>query len=182
MNLPPWVREEVLGLQKLMEVAMATQTDVRQPVEVQPRPSPRADRSSPTYQAYWILRVGFIVAPLLFGIDKFFNWMTYWPKYLWVGWPHFFGHVSPQHFMYAVGVVEILAALLVLLVPRYAPYPVAAWLGGIITNLVNYSWAEGGHTGVYWDIALRDFGLLLAALALGRLAAVYAPRPFHRRH
>ena len=83
--------------------------------------------------------------------------------------------------MYGVGVVEIVAGVLVFLVPRYAPYVVAAWLAGIITNLVIYSWAEGGHTDVYWDVALRDFGLLLGALALGRLAAVYAPRPFHRR-
>jgi uncharacterized membrane protein YphA (DoxX/SURF4 family) len=161
---------------------MATQTDFRHPTQVQNGPPLRADRRDPTYQAYWILRVGFIVAPLLFGIDKFTNWMTYWPKYLWVGWPHFFGHVSSQHFMYAVGVVEILAGLLVLLVPRYAPYLVAAWLGGVITNLVIFSWAEGGHTNVYWDIALRDFGLMLGALALARLAAVYAPRPLHRRH
>jgi hypothetical protein len=80
-------------------------------------------------------------------------------------------------------VVEIVAGVLVFLLPRYAPYVVAAWLAGIITNhhLVIYSWAEGGHTNVYWDIALRDFGLLIGALALARLAAVYAPRPFHRR-
>ena len=67
-----------------------------------------------------------------------------------------------------------------LLVPRFAPYVIAGWLGGIITNLVIYSAAVGGHTGVYWDIALRDFGLLLAAVALARLAAVYAPNPFRR--
>jgi hypothetical protein len=68
------------------------------------------------------------------------------------------------------------AGVTVLLLPRFAPY-VAAWLGGIITNLVIISAARGGHTNVYWDIALRDFGLLLAALALARLA-VYAPNPF----
>ena len=66
---------------------------------------------------------------------------------------------------------------MVLAVPRYAPYMVAGWLGGIIANLVIYSVAEGGHTDVYWDIALRDFGLMLAALALARLASVYAPHP-----
>jgi uncharacterized membrane protein YphA (DoxX/SURF4 family) len=134
----------------------------------------------PAYQAYLLLWVGFTVAPILFGIDKFFNWMTYWPKYLWIGWPHFFGHVTPQHFMDAVGIVEIVAGVLVFLLPRFAPYVVAAWLAGIITDLVIYSWAHGGHTGVYWDIALRDFGLLLAALALARLAAEYAPNPLRQ--
>jgi hypothetical protein len=158
---------------------MATQTEIRR---TSPPSRPlRGDRRDPTFQAYVILWVGFIIAPILAGVDKFTNWMTYWPKYLWIGFPHFFAHVSPQHFMYGVGVVEILAGVMVLLLPRYAPYVVAAWLAGIITNTVIYSWAEGGHTQVYWDVALRDFGLLLGALALGRLAAVYAPRPFHRR-
>ena len=158
---------------------MATQTEIRQSG---PPPRPlRGDRRDATFQAYVILWLGFIALPILAGVDKFTNWMTYWPNYLWIGFPHFIAHVSPQHFMYGVGVVEILAGVLVLLVPRYAPYVVAAWLAGIITNLVIYSWAEGGHTSVYWDIALRDFGLMLGALALGRLAAVYAPRPFHRR-
>jgi hypothetical protein len=116
-----------------------------------------------------------VAAPILFGVDKYFNWMTYWPKYLWVGLPHFFG-VSPQHFMYGVGAVEIAAGLLVLLAPRLASYVAAAWLAGIVTDLVIKSAAVGGHTGVFWDIALRDFGLMLAALALGRLSAVYARR------
>jgi hypothetical protein len=101
--------------------------------------------------------------------------MTYWPKYLWVGIPNFL-NVTPQHLMYAVGVVEICAGVLVLVLPRIAPYVVAAWLGGIVTNLVVKSIAVGGHTRVYWDIALRDFGLMLAAIALARLAAVYAPK------
>jgi hypothetical protein len=121
------------------------------------------------------LRTAFVAAPILFGIDKFFNWMTYWPKYLWVGIPNFL-NVTPQHLMYAVGVVEICAGVLVLVLPRIAPYVVAAWLGGIVTNLVVKSIAVGGHTQVYWDIALRDFGLMLAAIALARLAVVHAPR------
>jgi uncharacterized membrane protein YphA (DoxX/SURF4 family) len=128
------------------------------------------DRSwlrDPTYQAFWLLRIGFFLAPVLFGIDKFFNWMTFWPKYLWVGFPHFL-HVSPQLFMYAAGVVEIIAGILVLLIPRYAAYVVAAWLAGIIANLVIISAAPGHFA--YWDIALRDFGLLIGALALARLA------------
>jgi uncharacterized membrane protein YphA (DoxX/SURF4 family) len=140
----------------------------------------RGDLSDPTYQAYLVLWVGFVVAPILFGIDKFFNWMTPWPQYLWDGFPDLL-NVTPQRFMYGVGVIEIVAGLMVLVLPRFAPYVVAAWLAGIIANLVIYSVDEGGHTDVYWDIALRDFGLMLAALALGRLAAVYAPNPFRRR-
>jgi hypothetical protein len=133
----------------------------------------------PAYQAFLILRTAFVAAPVLFGLDKFFNWMTYWPKYLWIGIPHLL-HVSPQHFMYAVGVVEILAGVLVLVLPRLAPYVVAAWLAGIVTNLLITSISIGGHRRVFWDIALRDFGLMLAALALARLAAVYAPRRWVR--
>ena len=133
----------------------------------------------PGYQAFLILRTAFVVAPVLFGLDKFFNWMTYWPKYLWAGPPHWLG-VSPQHFMDGVGAIEILAGVLVLLLPRLAPYVVAGWLAGIVTNLVIKSIAIGGHTGVFWDIALRDFGLMLAALALARLAPKYAPRRWIR--
>ena len=139
------------------------------------RPSPDSNRlTDPRYQAYLLLRVTFVAAPILFGVDKFFNWMTFWPKYLWAGFPHLFG-VSPQHFMYGVGVVEITAGVLTLLVPRIAPYVVAGWLGGIITNSIILSASNGGHTAVLWDIALRDFGLMIAALALARLAAAYAP-------
>ena len=64
--------------------------------------------------------------------------------------------------------------------PRIAPYVVAAWLAGIVTNLIIKSISVGGHTGVFWDIALRDFGLMLAALALARLASVYTPRRWFR--
>lgn len=137
--------------------------------------------TDPAYQAYLVLRTAFVVAPILFGLDKFFNWMTDWPKYLWVGFPNFLS-VSSQNFMYGVGAIEIVAGLLVLLLPRLAPYVVAGWLAGIITNTVIISATVGGHTAVFWDIALRDFGLMLAALALARLAAVYAPeRLFHSR-
>jgi hypothetical protein len=115
-----------------------------------------------------MLRIGFFLAPVLFGIDKFLNWMTYWPKYLWIGFPHLLS-LSPQDFMYVVGAMEIAAGLLVLAIPRYAAYVVAGWLAGIIMSLVIISAAPGNV--VYWDIALRDFGLLIGALALGRLAA-----------
>ena len=136
---------------------------------------PSEKLSDPAYQAYLVLRTTFVVAPILFGVDKFFNWMTFWPKYLWVGFPHFLS-VSPQSFMYGVGVIEIVAGLGVLVLPRLAPYVVAGWLGGIITNEIIKSIAIGGHTQVFWDIALRDFGLMIAAFALARLAAKYAPR------
>src|ERR1035437_4134087 len=125
-------------------------------------PSTRTEKLlDPPFQAYLLLRAAFVTAPILFGVDKFFNWMTIWPKYLWIGFPHLLG-VSPQHFMYGVGVIEIVAGLGVLVLPRLAPYVVVGWLGGIILNLVILS-ARGGTHPVYWDIALRDFGLLLAA-------------------
>jgi hypothetical protein len=159
--------------------ATATEPAGQGPQEARIRhPRVSLDRShltDPRYQAYLLLRVTFVAAPILFGVDKFFNWMTFWPNYLWAGFPHFFGHVSSLHFMYAVGVVEIIAGVLVFLLPRFAPYVVAGWLGGIILNLVIISAAPGGHV-VFWDIALRDFGLLLAALALARLASAYAPQ------
>jgi uncharacterized membrane protein YphA (DoxX/SURF4 family) len=148
---------------------MAT-THVAQATLARPAIETRVQRwlHDPKYQAFWMLRVGFFLAPVLFGIDKYFNWMTYWPKYLWIGFPHLLS-VSPQDFMYVVGAVEIVAGLLVLAIPRFAAYVVAGWLAGIITNLVIISAAPGRV--VYWDIALRDFGLLIGALALGRLAA-----------
>jgi len=153
-------------------------TSLRTAEEVPPTRSERL--SDPKYQAYLLLRTAFVAAPILFGVDKFLNWMTYWPQYLWVGFPHLLS-VSPQHFMYGVGVIEIAAGVGVLLLPRLAPYVVVAWLGGIITNLVMLSIANGGHTR-YWDIALRDFGLLLAALALARLAAAFAPQRLFNSH
>ena len=124
------------------------------------------------YQAYLLMRVGFTVAPIAFGIDKFWNGMTYWPKYLapWVN------HLMPgtgQQFMYFVGAVEIVAGIVVLLKPRYGAYLVAAWLAGIVTNLFSYPG--------WYDVAVRDFGLMLAALTLARLASVYDPPIRFRR-
>ena len=143
-------------------------------------PSRKPDLADPGFQAFLILRAAFVAAPILFGLDKFFNWMTPWPKYLWVGFVNFLPGNAHQ-IMEGVGVLEMVAGLLVLLVPRVAPDVVAAWLGGIVTDLVIQSIAIGGHTFVFWDLALRDFGLMLAALALGRLAAAYAPAPLRRR-
>jgi uncharacterized membrane protein YphA (DoxX/SURF4 family) len=117
------------------------------------------------FQAYVLLRSGFAVAPILFGLDKFFDVLVEWPKYL-APWVNDIAPGSAQDFMYVVGGIEILAGLLVAFKPRYGAYLVAAWLGGIIVNLLS-------HSG-YYDIALRDFGLLIGALALGRLAGRYA--------
>jgi hypothetical protein len=124
------------------------------------------DYSDPRYQAFTLLRVGFTAAPILFGFDKFFNVLVDWPVYL-APWIDNIAPGSGQEFMYFVGVIEITAGLLVALKPRYGAYVVAAWLGGIILNLLTLSG--------YYDVALRDFGLLLGALGLARLAAVYDP-------
>jgi hypothetical protein len=144
----------------------------------EPLPALAGTRSDPAYQAFLLLRSGFTLAPILFGLDKFANLMTDWPKYL----AHWIDAIVPgtaQQAMYAVGVVEIVAGLAVAFVPRVGAWLVAAWLAGIIVNLLT-----GPH---FYDIALRDFGLLVAAVALARLAVRYGPalprlgRPAHDR-
>ena len=117
----------------------------------------------PDRQAFLILRAAFVLAPILFGLDKFFNWMVEWPDYL-APWINEILPGSGQDMMYVVGVVEILAGLLVALAPRVGSLVVAAWLAGIVVNLLTVD------APTYYDIALRDVGLLLAALALARLA------------
>ena len=129
------------------------------------------DTTSPAYQAYLALRSAFVVAPILFGADKFFNAMTNWEQYLAPAIPKAIG-VTPELFMRGVGVVEIAAGVLVAIVPRYAGYIVMLWLWLIIANLF--------MRGEYWDIALRDFGLSIGALALARLAA--SVHLWHRSH
>lgn len=116
------------------------------------------------YQAYQMLRLAFVVAPIAFGLDKFFNVLVDWPIYL-APWINDIAPGSGQDFMYFVGGVEILAGALVALKPRYGAPVVAAWLAGIIVNLLT---VPG-----FYDVALRDFGLLLAALTLTRLAMSY---------
>ena len=130
----------------------------------------RGRLSEPAYQAYLLLRVGFTVAPILFGLDKFFNWTVHWPDYL-APWVNDIVPGSAQDFMYFVGVVEIAAGILVALAPRIGAYVVAAWLAGIVVNLLT------ADPPTYYDIALRDFGLLLGALTLGRLAAAVRSAP-----
>jgi len=124
------------------------------------------DWHDPRYQAFAVMRLAFTIAPIAFGLDKFFNVMVDWPKYL-APWINDIAPGSGQQFMYVVGAIEILAGVLVALKPRYGAYVVAAWLGGIALNLLTFSG--------FYDIALRDFGLMLGALALGRLASVYDP-------
>jgi len=120
----------------------------------------------PAYQAFVLLRLAFTVAPILFGLDKFFNVMVDWEGYL-APWINDIVPGSASTAMHLVGVIEIVAGIFVALKPRYGAYVVAAWLGGIIINLLTYSG--------YYDVALRDFGLMLGALTLGRLASVYDP-------
>jgi uncharacterized membrane protein YphA (DoxX/SURF4 family) len=121
-------------------------------------------KADPAYQAFWLLRVGFTVAPILFGADKFANVLVNWEKYL-AAWIRHVSPLSATGTMHVVGVIEIAAGIAVALKPRYAAYIVAAWLGGIIVDLLTYSG--------YYDIALRDFGLMLGALTLARLASKY---------
>jgi uncharacterized membrane protein YphA (DoxX/SURF4 family) len=121
-------------------------------------------RADARYQAYALLRLAFAVAPIAFGLDKFANVLVDWPVYL-APWIDDLAPGSAQDFMYFVGATEIAAGVLVAIKPRYGAYVVAGWLGGIIVNLLT-------HSG-YYDIALRDFGLMLGALTLARLASVY---------
>jgi hypothetical protein len=136
-----------------------------------PLPSSTALRRDPTAQAFLLLRIAFTVAPILFGLDKFAGVLTDdWTKYL---APEFNDLIpgSASDAMHIVGVVEIAAGLTVAMVPRFGGLLVAGWLGGIIVNLL--------LVGGYGDIALRDFGLLLGALTLSRLASA-DPAPASR--
>jgi uncharacterized membrane protein YphA (DoxX/SURF4 family) len=127
-------------------------------------------RSEAGYQAYLMLRIAFSVAPIAFGLDKFAGVLVDWPQYL-APWVDDIVPGSGQDLMYLVGVVEVLAGILVAVKPRYGAPLVAAWLAGIIFNLLTFSG--------WYDVALRDFGLMLGALTLARLALRYDP-PFGR--
>ncbi len=132
------------------------------------------DVSTAAHQAFWLLRIGFAVAPILFGVDKFFNWTVHWPDYP-AGWINSIVPGSGQDFMYVVGGIEIAAGLLVAFAPRIGAFVVAGWLAGIIVNLLTKNPPQ------YYDIALRDFGLMLAALTLGRLSLAVVPARKRRR-
>jgi hypothetical protein len=123
-----------------------------------------ATYASPARQAYEILHWGFVAAPVIAGLDKFVGLLTNWDQYL----SPTFARISPLSLhgtMQAVGVVEIIAGLVVALKPKVGGWVVAAWLAGIILNLA--------LLGTVWDIALRDFGLMLGAIALARLAVAH---------
>ena len=119
---------------------------------------------NPAFQAFALLRVGFTVAPIVFGLDKFLNWLVDWPIYL---APQINDLVpgNAHQAMLAIGVIEVIAGLVVALRPKFGGYLVAAWLAGIIVNLL--------VLGDFYDVALRDFGLLLGAVALARLATAF---------
>lgn len=119
---------------------------------------------NPAYQAFQILRAGFTVAPIVAGLDKFFHLLVNWEQYL----PAFVNNLTGGHgheLMLAVGVIEIVAGLGVAFRPRLFAYVVAAWLLLIVANLLMIP--------AYFDVALRDFGLSLSALALARLSHEY---------
>jgi len=125
----------------------------------------RESVSSPGYQAFQILRTGFTVAPIVAGLDKFLHLLVNWDQYL----PAFVNNLTGGHghqLMLAVGVIEIVAGLGVAFKPRIFAYVVSAWLLLIVANLLMIPG--------YFDVALRDFGLSLAALALARLSQEYA--------
>jgi hypothetical protein len=120
-----------------------------------------ADVSRPAYQAYQILRLGFTVAPIVAGLDKFLNLLVNWEQYL----PPLANKLVGGHgheLMLVVGIIEIIAGLGVAFMPRVFAYVVSAWLLLIVANLLMIPG--------YYDVALRDFGLALAALALARLS------------
>ena len=123
-----------------------------------------ADWRDPTYQAFWLLRIGFTIAPILFGLDKFAHVLVDWDVYLASEFTDLF-NAEAHTLMYLVGAIEIVAGIAVFLRPRFGGYLVAAWLAGIIVNLLLMA--------DYYDIALRDFGLLLGALTLARLATAF---------
>jgi hypothetical protein len=133
----------------------------------------RATRASPlagqpVRQAYQILLVGFVALPVLAGVDKFFHLLVNWDQYL-APWVVGLLPVSGHTFTLVVGVVEIAAGVLVAVRPRIGAYVVALWLWGIIFNLLLIPG--------YYDVAVRDFGLSIGALALARLSREFDPRP-----
>ena len=125
----------------------------------------RAD--SPSYQAYQILHLGFVVAPLLAGEDKFFHFLVNWDQYLSPLVTRMLP-ISGHTFMLGVGLIEIVAGLLVAFMPAIGGLVVGAWLCGIILNLLSIPG--------YYDVALRDLGLALGAIALSRLATEFDTR------
>jgi len=142
---------------------------VRPAPEVRTEPVRFARR--PAYQAYRLLQAGFVIAPIVAGVDKFIHVLANWDMYL-APQVEKMLPVSGHTFMLASGVVEILAGILVAAIPRIGGFVVGAWLCGIVINLL--------IAGNFYDVALRDIGLAVGAFALGLLAREFnrpAPRP-----
>ena len=129
-----------------------------------PIPKPNVLRGDPVAQAFTLLRITFFIAPILFGLDKFAHVLVDWDIYLAPEFTDLF-NAEAHTLMYFVGAIEVIAGLVVLLRPRFGGYLVAAWLTGIIVNLLMMA--------DFYDVALRDFGLVLAALTLARLASAF---------
>jgi len=136
----------------------------------EPGRTPVAHTHDPAYQAYQILHVGFTLALLLSGIDKFFHFLVNWDAYLSPAYASIVGGHT-HTLMLVVGAIEIIAGIGVALAPRFFSYVVAAWLVGIIVNLCLI---PASNPMPHYDVALRDFGLFLGALALGRLSQAYS--------
>ena len=141
------------------------ETIIKDDIRIMEADNTKADLSNPAYQAFVILRFAFVVAPIAMGLDKFFHVLVNWDQYL----PPLVNNIlggRGHEFMYVVGVIEIVAGIGIFLKPKIFAYVVALWLALIIINLLMIPG--------YFDVALRDLGLLLAALALGRLGQVYS--------
>jgi hypothetical protein len=126
-------------------------------------------KANPVYQSYQILHWGFVILPILAGLDKFFMKLVDWSMYLWAPLGNLFG--GPRVFMDIVGAVEIVAGFLVAFKPKIGGFIVAFWLWSIIANLLLVQ--------NFYDIALRDFGLSLGAIALARLSAFFDHKQVH---
>jgi hypothetical protein len=135
--------------------------------------APRGTLRRPAVQGYLILRITFVVVPILSGLDKFFNLLVDWPKYL-APWVNDLMPGTAQEFMYVVGAIEIVAGLVVLISPEVGKPAGRSVAGGIIVNLLTMDPPR------YYDIAARDFALMLAALTLNRLATAFGRRPSWR--
>ena len=153
-------------------------TTTAEPTRTTTRPAhPSASqrlKTDPTFQAFWLMRLGFTLVPILFGADKFAHVMVNWDKYLAPDVQRWLSPFNTVHqTMYVVGAVEIFAGVVVLLLPRVGGYLVALWLAGIVVNLA--------ILGGYWDILMRDVALFLLALTFARLASAFPAGPVSDR-
>lgn len=137
------------------------------PPSLAAQPLAERDLANPVFQAFTLLRVFFTVGPIVFGLDKFTDWLVDWPTYL-AGPIDDLIPGSGHQLIAAVGIIEVVAGITVAIRPRFGAYLITFWLMLIILNLVIVN--------RFYDVALRDLGLLIATLALGQLAKVFPPR------